>query len=91
MDSILQSEKCCYITGSTNNLHEHHIFPGRNRKQSEKHGFKVWLRADWHNMSDHGVHFDKALDLKLKRECQRKFEETHSRSEFISIIGRNYL
>lgn len=91
MESILQSEKRCYVTGETNNLHEHHIYGGKNRKQSEKHGFKVWLRADWHNMSDYGVHFNKNLDTRLKQECQRKFEETHTRQEFISIIGRNYL
>ena len=42
-------------------------------------------------MSDYGVHFNKKLDLKLKQDCQRKFEETHSREEFLEIIGRNYL
>ncbi len=87
----MQSEKVCYITGDTYNLAEHHIYPGKNRKASEKHGFKVWLRADWHNMADYGVHFDKELDLRLRRECQAKFEETHSREEFMAIIGRNYL
>jgi hypothetical protein len=29
--------------------------------------------------------------LMLKRHCQMKFEETHSREEFMSLIGRNYL
>ena len=91
MDSILQNNKECYVTGSTYNLHEHHIYPGANRKNSEKYGFKVWLRADWHNMSDYGVHFNSDLDLHLRMECQRKFEETHSREEFVKIIGKNYL
>ena len=36
-------------------------------------------------------HQDRQTDLLLKRECQRKFEETHSREEFMKIIGRNYL
>lgn len=31
------------------------------------------------------------LDLRLKQDCQRRFEETHSREEFMAIIGRNYL
>ena len=91
MNSILQTEKNCYITGATYNLHEHHIFEGKNRKTSEKHGFKVWLRADWHNMADYGVHFSKELDLHLKRTCQEKFEEMHTRAEFMALIGRNYL
>lgn len=90
--SIMQTEKECYITGSTSNLHLHHIYPGLGfRKASDKHGFTVWLRADWHNMADYGVHFNKELDLRLKQECQRKFEETHTREEFMKIIGKNYL
>jgi len=91
MKSILQDEKECYVTGDTNNLHCHHIYGGGNRQISEKNGFKVWLRADWHNMSDYGVHFNPKLDLRLKQECQRKYEETHSRAEFMALIGRNYL
>ena len=89
--SILQSIKECYVTGDTNNLHEHHIYGGGNRKTSEKYGFKVWLRADWHNMSDYGVHFNPDLDLHLKRICQQKFEETHTRAEFMALIGMNFL
>lgn len=89
--SILQSVKECYVTGDTNNLHEHHIYGGGNRRISEKYGFKVWLRADWHNMSDYGVHFNRDLDLHLKRVCQHKFEETHTRAEFMALIGRNFL
>ena len=89
--SILQNEKVCYVTGSPLDLHEHHIFMGPNRKISEKYGFKVWLRADWHNMSDYGVHFNSELDLHLKQECQRKFEETHTREEFIALIGQSFL
>lgn len=89
--SILQDEKECYITGRKEGLHKHHIYGAANRKISDKYGFWVWLAPEWHNMSDYGVHFNKELDLKLKQECQRKFEETHSREEFMEIIGRNYL
>lgn len=91
MMSILQTEKECYITGRTDRLHKHHIFYGPNRKISDKNGFWVWLVPELHNMSDEGVHFDKEFDLALKKECQRKFEETHSREEFIALIGRSYL
>jgi hypothetical protein len=42
-------------------------------------------------MSNDGVHFNRELDLKLKRACQAKYEETHSREEFIALIGRNYI
>ena len=58
---------------------------------SEKNGFKVFLCGHHHNLSDEGVHFNKELDLELKRECQMKFEETRSHEEFMAIVGRNYL
>ena len=90
-ESILQDKKECFITGAVHNLHEHHIYEGKNRKTSEKYGFKVWMRADWHNLSDYGVHASKDLDLYLKRTCQAKFEETHTRAEFMALIGKNYL
>ena len=91
MLSKLQSEKRCYKTGDTYNLHEHHIFGGARRKLSEKYGLKVYLRADWHNMADYGVHFDKEFDLRLKRAAQRAFEREHSREEFMLIFGKNYI
>lgn len=90
--SIMQTDRRCYVCGTTYNLHEHHIFFGTaNRKQSEKHGFKVFLCGIHHNLSNEGVHFDHELDLRIKRDCQRVFEKTHSREEFMKIIGKNYL
>lgn len=92
MQSIIQQEKRCYVCGTTYDLHDHHIFYGTsNRKQSEKHGLKVWLCAIDHNMSNEGVHFNKKLDTELKELAQRKFEETHSREEFRAIFGKSWL
>lgn len=93
MDSILQGDtRECYITGATDGLHRHHIYFGNpNRKISEANGLWVWLRLDWHNGAEYGVHFNRDLDLKLKRECQEKYEETHSREEFRKLIGKSYL
>lgn len=89
--SIMQNKKVCYITGSTLNLHKHHIFKGCYRKKAEKYGCWVWLRADWHNMSNYGVHFNKELDTRLKKECQRKFEALYDRDTFMREFGQNYL
>jgi hypothetical protein len=91
--SILQDEKRCFITGDTEGLHKHHIYFGYNRPKSEKYGFWVWLRHDWHNTREYGVHGPQGhdLDMYLKKKCQQKFEETHSRDEFMKIIGRSYL
>lgn len=91
MKSILQEEKKCFLTGYEGQLHKHHIYGGANRRISEKHGFWIWLKPELHNLSNQGVHFNHDLDLKLKRICQRKYEETHTREEFMQLIGRNYL
>lgn len=90
--SIMQDKRECYITKKKYGLHKHHIYFGfANRRISEEHGFWVWLTPELHNMSNDGVHFNTAFDLSLKRECQKKYEETHSREEFMKLIGCNYL
>jgi len=78
----------CYITGSKDNVHIHHIFGAANKKNSEKYGFIIPLRADWHNMSDYGVHFNKELNLKLKRKCEDYWLKHYGNKEdFIQKFG----
>lgn len=90
--SIVQRDKECWVCGSTGALHRHHIYPGLGRREMSEHfGLWVWLCPYHHNMSSHGVHSDKSLDLKLKRRGQRKFEETHTRAEWHRYFGRSYL
>ena len=95
MKSIIQSEKKCYLTGRTDNLHEHHVFFGKNRKLSEQYGLKIWLVGNLHNLGDYGVHgkYGKLLDEKIKREAQQKAMEYYGWSveDFIKKFGRNYL
>ena len=59
---------------------------------SEKNGFKVWLCQE-HHEGTYGVHGSKGhdLDIYLKQVCQKKYEETHTRDEFINLIGRSYV
>lgn len=89
--SIMQRDKQCYVTGATENLHKHHIFQGCRRSASEKWGCWVWLRADYHNMSDHGVHSDHEFDMRLKKECQQEFEALYGHEKFMEVFGKNYL
>ena len=91
--SILQDEKCCYITGTTYNLHLHHIYGGGRRKISDREGFVVYLTGALHNQSNQGVHGKNGhqLDMKLKQDCQRKYEETHTREAWMALMGKNYL
>jgi hypothetical protein len=89
--SIMQDEKICYITGDTMNLHKHHIFGAANRKLSEQYGLWIWLRADWHNLSNYGIHFNKTLDADIKRKAQEKFNSFYPQLSFIKLFGKNYL
>ena len=90
--SLMSNQQACYVCGGIG-VQRHHIFYGTaNRKLSEKYGCWVWLCPEHHNMSDEGVHFNKALDIKLKQECQEKWEaEYGSRDKFIRVFGKNFL
>ena len=93
MNSILQSNKECYVCKTTYNLHLHHIcFGTANRKVSDKNGFTVYL-CQYHHEGTYGVHGKngKELNMKLKQECEKKFEENHTKEEFISLIGRSFI
>ena len=90
--SIMQSKRECYITHSVHDVVRHEIYYGfANRKISKKEGFWVWLVPEYHNTSNKGVHFNRELDLELKVACQKKYEETHSRDDFIKLIGKSYI
>lgn len=93
MDSVLQDKKECYVCKATQNLHSHHIFYGTaNRKKSEQYGMKVWLCGTHHNLSNEGVHFNKKLDLQLKKLGQM-YMITHGMTldYFIREFGRSWL
>ena len=60
---------------------------------SEREGFWVYLAGWLHNESENGVHGKNGheLDFRLKQDCQRVYEETHSREEWMAMMGKNYL
>lgn len=83
----------CQICNSTKLVATHEIFFGSaNRKKSIEDGMVVNLCGEHHNLGTDGVHFNKELDLKLKRTAQQKWEQTYgSRDDFIKRYGRSYL
>lgn len=93
MKSIIQLNDECWVCGARNNLHTHHCYYGvKNRKISDREGFIVRLCLLHHEGTD-GVHGKNGheLDLRLKQECQKAYEEYHTRDDFVKLIGRNYL
>lgn len=92
MESIVTDNlDSCYICGRPREA-IHHIFGGTaNRKQSDKYKLVIPLCNEHHNMSNYSVHFNKELNLTIKKLGQEKFEEKYSREEFRKIFGRSYL
>ena len=91
MKSILQEDKRCWLCGRVVGLEVHHILGGvANRKLSEKYGLKVWLCHNCHTGRD-GAQYDQQKNLQLKRDAQNAFERTHSRKEWMTLFGKNYL
>ena len=93
MKSIIQKNKECWFCHTDYGLHLHHIYHSTAlRKISDKNGFVVYLCGYHHNLSKNSVHYNKEMDLELKRICQQKYESMgNTRSSFISLIGKNYL
>lgn len=98
--SILQEKnnKCylCILLNHDNStkktIHEHHIFFGtKNKDNSERTGLKVYLCPEHHLFGKMSVHRNQEVREFLERIAQRKFEETHTREEFVKIFGKNYL
>ena len=78
-------EHCFVCENSFVDIHE--IYGGSHRKTSMANGFCVPLFRKHHEyvtLNADGSNY-------LKQKCQHEFEKTHTRDEFIKLIGRNYL
>ena len=94
MKSILQENRECLICKTPYNLHVHHVFEGTGRRRiSDDEGLTVYLCPFHHNASNHSVHLNKELDLKVKRWAQKKWQDHNNKTEedFIKRMGKNYL
>ena len=74
-------------------LEEHHVFNGPNRRNSEKYGLKVYLCYVCHRDNKLGVHgCNTELRERLQQAGQQAFEnKIGSREDFMKIFGKNYL
>lgn len=91
--SILQDKKECYVCHTKLNVRTHEVYYGRNRQNSIKDGCCIYLCDKHHNMSDVGIHFNKELDLKVKKIMEQKWIEYYNKTidDFTRRYMRNYL
>jgi len=85
--SILTNDltRCYICPRPKSDLHE--IYEGCHRQNSMRYGLVLPLCKECHLKIHRSLNFA----LPYKQLGQSKFEETHSRDEFIKLFGRNYL
>ncbi len=88
---IVDDMEHCLVCGSPY-IQVHHILYGTaNRKLSDQYGYVVALCQEHHTGST-GVHFNKPLDLHLKKLAQKHFEgKIGTREHFREVFGKSYL
>ncbi len=68
----------------------HEIYYGTaNRRISKANGFWVSVSPTMHRLIHEKP--NAGMDLFLKQYCQEIYERTHTRDEFIKLIGKSYL
>lgn len=88
--SILYPLDECYVCHTTN-TEIHEVFYGTaNRKKSIKYGCCVGLCHE-HHLGRDGVHFDKELDMKLKKLYQEKFTSIYGQEKWFKEFHKSYL
>lgn len=93
--SIMQKDltRCylCGANGAQDRLELHHVFGGPLRKLADADGLTVMLcGVRCHRLGKLSAHNNKTIRRMLQAEAQAKFEETHTRAEWMARYGRNY-
>lgn len=73
----------CYYCRKRVKTDIHEVYGGSNRQRSIKNGLCVPLCRVCHS--------SEIIIQDLKKWCQREYEKTHSRDEFIKLIGKSYM
>lgn len=89
--SILNNLDKCFFCGRPAECIHEVYFGTANRRISIENGFCAGLCHREHNLSNKSVHKDREMDLKLKRAYQKEYMKTHTKEEFIKLIGKSYI
>ena len=80
-----------YSEHAPGTLHRHHVYMGPLRNASEAEGLFVWLCPEHHEHGKDAVHRNADVCRNLQKDMQRRYEQNHTREEFMRLIGRSYL
>lgn len=80
---IVKSGICEFCGKFSKRLDPHEIYGGSNRKRSIKYKFiKLLCRK---------CHSNEKIINQLRKDMQKEYERSHTREEFIALIGKSYL
>ena len=85
-----EDEAQCYRCKLEGQMQFHHILNGSLKRASEEIGAWVWLCPachDWVHSTGDGVWFQRIM----KATCQERYEENHTREEWMALVHKNYL
>lgn len=83
-DKDIVKEGICEFCGKySKRLDPHEVYGGSNRKRSIKHKFVKLICPKCHS--------NEAIINQLRIDTQKEYEKTHTRQEFINLIGKSYL
>lgn len=93
MESIIQSERECFVCHSQRFLEVHHCMHGTaNRKIADRLGLTIYLCPYCHR-GNAGVHHNADLDLKIKKIAEQAYLDYYgaTKEDWVRTFGKNYL
>ena len=80
---IVKSGKCEFCGRECKRLDPHEVYGGSNRQRSIKHKFVKLICRECHS--------NEKVIAQIRKDVQKEFEKTHTREEFIKLIGISYI
>lgn len=80
---IVKSGICEFCGKFSKRLDPHEVYGGSNRKRSIKYKFIKLLCRECHSNEN--------IINQLRIDTQKEFEKTHTKEEFIKLIGKSYI
>lgn len=80
---IVKSGICEFCGKFSKRLDPHEVYGGSNRKRSIKHKFVKLLCRECHSNEN--------IINQLRIDTQKEYEKSHTKEEFIKLIGKSYI